>query len=181
MSLSVATDGQQQAIAQARMLLQAAGLDISALTGLSSSIQPDTEPTQTLSHTRLSPQLPHPAVAGYRYIPLPLEVHSANVSWCAKINRQTTISALVDHPFNAIVEYPETGQSAEQLVAHRFSVDPNDPNDRLHLNFQYSLGGDSKGGYGDAFCGSLLVDSHDKPVSCRYHKRSCKYLMSKQH
>ena len=180
MSLSAATDDQQHAIAQARTLLQAAGLDISTLTEISSSAQPNREPPLS-QHTGVSfPQLPrHPAVAGYHYIPSPLEVHSAEASWCAKINRQTTISALVDHPLHVIVEYPETGQSAEQLVAHRFRVNPDDPNDRPHLNFQYSLGGDSgsMGGYGDALCGSLLVDSQNQPVSCRYHKRSCMYFM----
>lgn len=175
MSLNPATEDQQQAIAQARQLLQAAGLDISTLKGLATSARPDREPTQDLSHTdHLSTRFPHPAVAGYRYVSSPLEVHSADVSWCPKINRQTTISALVDHPLNAIVEYPATGQSAEQLVAHRFTVNPGDPNDRPHLNFQYSLGGNSRGGYGDAYCGSLLVDSEHQPVPCRYHKRSCK-------
>ncbi|KAJ6586302.1 hypothetical protein DFH09DRAFT_1075258 [Mycena vulgaris] len=60
------------------------------------------------------------------------------------INRQTYVNALVEHPRDSIVEYPETGTGTGLRIAHLFSVD--------HANFsppketfQYPLG-DSQGG-----------------------------------
>lgn len=126
------------------------------------------------------PGLPSPAVRSYRYVPAaasPFSAEEMNQN-IHIINRQTRIHALVDHPIEAIVEYPETGALPGQGVAHRFAVDP----DNVYhpkLNVQYSLG-DIKGGQANVFCGALLQSN--KPgasrVSCRKETISCKLSLA---
>ncbi|KAJ7265241.1 hypothetical protein C8J57DRAFT_1069413, partial [Mycena rebaudengoi] len=91
-----------------------------------------------------------------------------------RINRLTYIHALLEHPVGAIVEYPETGETAGVCIAHRFSVDPANLSHPKE-NFQYSLG-DSRWGESDVYCGLLLLGSNGSPASCSHRKFSCKGL-----
>jgi hypothetical protein len=91
-----------------------------------------------------------------------------------RINRLTYIHALLEHPVGAIVEYPETGETAGVCIAHRFSVDPaifSHPKE----NFQYSLG-DSRWGESYVYCGLLLLGSNGSPASCSHRKFSCMFF-----
>ncbi|EJD41424.1 hypothetical protein AURDEDRAFT_169588 [Auricularia subglabra TFB-10046 SS5] len=84
------------------------------------------------------------------------------------INHKTKVHALIDHPFGAVVEYPQTGTAAGEIIAHRFPVDPERPFMPYH-SFQYSLGGNC--GAHDAKCS--LINEDGKPVECKVYSYQC--------
>lgn len=86
------------------------------------------------------------------------------------MNRATKVSAIVDHPVHAILEYPITAPGS---IAHRFVVDPISFV-QPQSAFQYSLGG-GHGGRENAVC-LLLRDDAGKGVRCRQLKSSCMYI-----
>ncbi|KAF8157089.1 hypothetical protein B0H34DRAFT_798402 [Crassisporium funariophilum] len=157
-TLSVA---QQQALAQANVLLQGAGLDPVAAVPARASLPPDPLFRDT-SNTWKYPYDVHPS----------RPFSSAEIlAGANEINRQRRVSALVDHPIGAIVEYPETGWSSDVTIAHRFAVDPLDLQ-HPKSNIQYSLGG-THGGVPDMHCGRLLCDLNGNPVACNKLQTSC--------
>ncbi|KAG2125773.1 uncharacterized protein EDB93DRAFT_1243973 [Suillus bovinus] len=113
---------------------------------------------------------PSPIVQASNYIPPPARQFTADeISRNAhRVNRQTTVDAIVEHPLGAIVEYPETGSVMGQAVAHIFSISANyitHEFDNPKASFQYSFG-DGHGGRKNVLC-HLLQDSTDgKPVKC---------------
>ena len=96
---------------------------------------------------------------------------------CDRVTRKTFAHKIVEHPVNAIVEYPETGENDGEYVAHIFNVDP------VHFNsthnpkasFQYSLG-DGHGGCEDVEC-HMLKDLQGRPVQCSVFQTNCKYCL----
>ena len=95
-----------------------------------------------------------------------------------KVNRKVTVDALVEHPLGALVEYPETGATTKQSVAHIFRIDPA-LFVRPESEFQYSLGSlgsGTRGGLANVFC-ELLRDNAGNPVRCKRVKTSCRCLI----
>ncbi|KAF8811810.1 hypothetical protein BYT27DRAFT_7240198 [Phlegmacium glaucopus] len=121
------------------------------------------------------PSSPSPAIQLSLYKPqvaCPF-TYKENLAGINLINRQTRISALVDHPMGSIVKYPQTGSCSSESIAHRFTIDPNN---FIHpkANIQYSLG-DSHGGISDVFC-HLLKDKDGNSVPTMNLKTQCKGL-----
>lgn len=170
------SDNQLAAVLHARRILSDAGL-LDGRAGNSASDRDLENVSSVISEALASlPNLPSPAVRSYHYVPpaaSPFSAEDLNQN-IHIINRQTRIHALINHPIEAIVEYPETGAILGQGIAHRFAVDPNDIR-HPKLNIQYSLG-DVKGGQPDIFCGALLQSKKagGGPVSCRKETISCK-------
>ncbi|KAF8184741.1 hypothetical protein BJ912DRAFT_852992, partial [Pholiota molesta] len=89
-----------------------------------------------------------------------------------KVNLRTTVDAIIDHPLNMLVEYPETGREPEYSVGHRFAIDPQDfINPRF--NIQFSLG-DSHGGHSNVPCRLLIEKTTGKAAICKNTKYGCK-------
>ncbi|KAF8577156.1 hypothetical protein K439DRAFT_1622297 [Ramaria rubella] len=90
-----------------------------------------------------------------------------------KLTRKSAVHAIIDHPVESIVEYPETGSLHGVAIAHIFAISPSQyihPKD----NLQYSLG-DSKGGHKNIGC--YLLKSRlcpGKPVPYYQTKVSCR-------
>ena len=83
-----------------------------------------------------------------------------------QLNRKGYVHAILDHPLGAVVEYPQSGHSPGQAVAHRFTVDSfNCINPRD--NIQYSLGGTTavKGSRPKGNC-YLFSSAMGKPLPC---------------
>ncbi|KAI0054384.1 hypothetical protein BV25DRAFT_1949705 [Artomyces pyxidatus] len=165
MSLS---EQQRAAILRARIELQAAGIDVPASEPLEADIRPFLE---VFKRAEASPSRPPPSTS-YRPPPAHVftdtEIHDRQ----NRLNRETTVDGLVDHPLGALVEFPETGSSAGKAVAHRFRIDPSafqDPKD----NIQYSLG-DGHGGHKARQCYFLRSSSTGKPVPCKHLRTTCR-------
>lgn len=155
------TDSQLSAVIAARKLLDDAGL-------LALDLH-DTDPTvRELSRTISAalPGLGSPHVLGYRYKPPAARVFTLDelALDLNRINRQLYVHRVVEHPVNAIVEFPETGSTQGICVAHKFSVDPNS---EFHpkQNIQYSLG-DGHGGHPNVYCGTILTGKIGTPALC---------------
>ena len=89
------------------------------------------------------------------------------------VTRKTSAHKIIEHPVNAIVEYPETSENNEECVAHVFNVDPDSFNSTYHpkASFQYSLG-NGHGGRDGVEC-LMLKDSQGWPVQCNVLQTSC--------
>ena len=91
-----------------------------------------------------------------------------------KVTRKSCAHAIVDHPADIVLEYPETGTISGEAVAHRFKINPKS---QLFVNpknnIQYSYG-DRHGGHPNVTC-YLLRDIHTRDaVSCFQLKTNCK-------
>ncbi|KAG7093238.1 hypothetical protein E1B28_006924 [Marasmius oreades] len=89
-----------------------------------------------------------------------------------RLNRKTTLSKVYRHRLAAIVEYPETGSTADHAVGHVFELDPmcwyNPAND-----FAYSRG-DPRGIDRNPSTVPLLVSSQTgQPVPCTVRHSTC--------
>ncbi|KAF8833986.1 hypothetical protein BDN67DRAFT_915867, partial [Paxillus ammoniavirescens] len=95
-----------------------------------------------------------------------------------KLNRETAVDRIAEHPYNAIVEYPETGDAPDVAIAHVFNVNPH-PDHFRHprFNFQYSLGG-GHGGRDGVVC-RLLKSTTGSPVICSKLRTTCNILIGK--
>ncbi|KAF4600363.1 hypothetical protein EYR38_004988 [Pleurotus pulmonarius] len=170
---------QQQALYRAQEILRSAGLPAYQHPDLT---QP--EPANTLA-TLTAPGLDLSDVAG----PLPSSTGLPILQYCAplarqfttaeiaqglhRLNRQTELTGIVEHPHYAIVEYPQTGAHPGQAIAHRFTVHPQDGT-HPKGDFQYSLG-NSHGSHPNVRC-KLLVNDDGKPVICTHLRTSCRGL-----
>lgn len=169
------SDVQLAAIETAKALLLGAGLQPAA--NLTS--QPTNQPSSPASPFKDTEQAP-PHLLHLRYQPpiarpftkdeLALNLHI--------INRQLRADAFVDHPLDAVVEYPESSSEKwpHHVIAHRFAVDPT--KSRYYhpkSNVQYSMGG-SHGAEDGVYCGTLLCDIDGKAVVCQKVKTSCKHV-----
>lgn len=90
-----------------------------------------------------------------------------------KLTRKSIVSAIIDHPEGAVLEYPETGKVLGEAVAHRFLVDPHN---LVHprKNIQYSLG-DEHGGK-DVICYLLHDTTSGQPLKCRKLTYKCEFI-----
>lgn len=87
-----------------------------------------------------------------------------------KAIREKSADRVIEHPLNAIVEYPEMGDGRDITVAHIFNIRP-DSFYHPRFNFQYSLG-DGHGGRGKVTC-KMLWDASGKPVKCSKLRTTC--------
>ncbi|KZV98486.1 hypothetical protein EXIGLDRAFT_832155 [Exidia glandulosa HHB12029] len=110
------------------------------------------------------------AVRLRNYEPPPARVFSPNevTAKANRVNHKTKAAALVQHPYGAIVEYPQTGAVSGEAIAHRFPIDPERPF-LPHNSFQYSLGGTH--GAHDAKCS--LIHDDGRAVACKSYLYSC--------
>lgn len=182
MSLS---DTQLAAIKQATSILNAAGILLSDLaryalpppvTALTSS------QTSGVSSDTAESCNPSPAVMSSLYEPPRARIFTQDESKRrtagSRLNRQTLVDGIIDHPLGAIVEYPETGLEAGQRIAHRFVVDPvNFVHPRS--NFQYSLG-DEHGGHKNVHCYLLVNEKNPaQKLLCSHIQTSCQYFKNR--
>jgi hypothetical protein len=181
------SEHQRLAVQRAQSILSDAGLSASDLdyspTTSTQSLTPTTSNTSPAASSVTPPSTePSPIVQASNYIPLPARQFTADeISRNAhRVNRQTTVNAIVEHPLGAIVEYPETGSVMGQAIAHIFSISTNyitHEFDNPKASFQYSFG-DGHGGRKNVLC-HLLRDSIDgKPVKCNRISTSCKFCQS---
>jgi len=74
---------------------------------------------------------------------------------CNHVTHKTSAHKIIEHPVNAIVEYPETGENDGECIAHVFNVDLNSfKSTHPKASFQYSLG-DGHGGHDGVECHML--------------------------
>lgn len=92
------------------------------------------------------------------------------------VNRQTRIDALIRHPTNVIVEYPETGQIMNQSIGHVFPVSNPQCFSSPKLDMQYSLG-DAHGTRNNAETIFLTEIETGVSVPCKNEKISCMFLV----
>ncbi|KAF5382081.1 hypothetical protein D9615_004312 [Tricholomella constricta] len=160
---------QLSALLQAKQILDDVGLNVHG-----ASDDPDALQLSTFISDNM-PQSPSAEVQLSQYEPPIARSFSEKelLAGINHINRLTTVDALIDHPLNAIVEYPQTGSCKGESVAHRFVVDPTN---FVHpkFNIQYSLG-DGHGGHSDVFCG-LLVNRDGTRAYSKHLRTSCKGL-----
>ena len=128
-----------------------------------------------------------PSVRDSCYIPLPAEPYSPDeiAKGHNRINRLSMANAVIEHPANVIVEYPQTGAFDGERIAHVFTIgtDPNAYYNSLQSSFQYSLGNVHGGRKGikchlilDDTSPPILSDHSGAPVLCDHLHTSCKYL-----
>jgi len=100
---------------------------------------------------------------------------------CNRVTRKTSAHKIIEHPLNAIIEYPETGENDGECVAHVFNVDPDSfKSTHPKASFQYSLG-DGHGGRDGVEC-HMLRDLQGWPVLCKVFQTNCKcYLLLYSH
>jgi hypothetical protein len=165
MSLSVQ---QQAALHEAKQLLRHVGL---SLGNTDSSVLVDnsqddliTCSNSSLTHLPLAQRLSHdPSI----HIFTEAEILQRK----NQVNRQSYLDALCDHPLGSIVEYPDTGDTADMSVGHMFSVDST----HFHhpkLNIQHSLG-DYHGMQQHVKCKLLRDLTTDAEVLCKNEKIAC--------
>jgi len=92
-----------------------------------------------------------------------------------KLTRQSYVNAEVVHPCGAVLEYPQTGGSEEEAIAHIFEIDPSKPTKLYDPrgNIQYSLGG-IHGTRHNVEC-FRLKGQDGLPPFCKQVKLSCKF------
>lgn len=156
------SDAQISVLAEARRMLDGVGLT-SESAGLAHSI-----PLAAFEDT-----VPAPPAITRIYQPQP--AHWFTPDECARgdnvINRQTRIDAIVHHPLDAIVEYPETGATAASAVGHIYSVNPQEFH-HPSLNIQYSRGG-IQGGRAHVTCNLLRNNGNGMESDCKNEKINC--------
>ncbi|KAG1887408.1 uncharacterized protein F5891DRAFT_967475 [Suillus fuscotomentosus] len=185
--MSHLTELQRSAVQNAQALLESAGLSPRDL----DSVSPSPSPTplspvhiastplhlSTVTAPAIQHACSHPTISTY-YIPPPARpfTDEDRVREFHRVTRRTSAHSLVEHPVGAIVEYPQTGQYANESVAHIFHIDPTTSKSSLRpqSSFQYSLG-DGHGGKTISRC-LMLRDAEGHPVSCTSLKTSCTSL-----
>jgi hypothetical protein len=173
--MSNLSDVQLAALKAVQDILDNAGLsplDLNTNLPPSRDASPAAPSTSVQQPVNLSPE-----VIATRYRPPPARLFTTDevAQGCNKINRETSVNAIIKHPLSTIVEYPQTGSAPGLAVAHVFHINPN-LNSFIHpkSNLQYSLG-DSHNGRQNAQC-FLLKDPSGKSVLCSKLRTSCKYI-----
>lgn len=128
----------------------------------------------SLSSSPCPTSSPAPAVSASRYEPPPsrLITETERNQGLHKVTREKVAHRVVEHPRDAIVEYPETGDAPGIAVAHLFNIDP-DSFCEPQSSFQYSLGG-GHGGRDEVVC-KMLRGASGKPVLCSKLRTTCKF------
>ena len=92
---------------------------------------------------------------------------------CLTCSWKAQVTAKVEHPIGAIVEYPETSSHTDESVAHIFHVDPMNPASvDPRKNLQYSLG-DPHGCHSNVSCHLLRDTETKRPAVCLQAKATC--------
>lgn len=175
------SSAQLNALEFAQSILDDAGLSPRDLSDHSQTSSPppssySSPDTSTISLPLSAPD-PCSAILAAQYIPPPAHSFTPDEisAGAHRINRQSTVHAIINHPPGAIVEYPQTGSLKGNAVAHVFTVTHNFDSmefDLPQFNFQYSLG-DGHGGLKGVQC-FLLHDNMGQPVRCKKLSTSCK-------
>ena len=166
------TSPQRRAAAEALNLLRRANVEPESLLHFASEA-----PTNTTSELALNEDLePSPSIQKASCIPSVATYYSEveRIALCNRVTRKSSVSAIVDHPEGAVVEYPEAGRRPGDSVAHRFTIDPSDyihPRD----NIQFSMG-DKHGGRNDVLCLLLKNSITNEPILCKKRTYSCTTL-----
>jgi len=95
----------------------------------------------------------------------------------SRLNQKAFVQASIEHPPNAIVEFPQTGSGQSMGIAHIFLVDLDaasfhNPRD----NIQYSLG-EPQGYRHRVKCHLLRDPETGDPVCCLQQKIACMFLI----
>jgi len=177
---------QRDALSHAREILMNAGLSTA---GLDISHTSPFSPSALLSsgsspyrHSSLLPSNDSREVSlsvhGSCYIPPPARPYSPNgiAEGRNRINRVLTANAVIEHPANVIIKYPQTGTFDSKRITHVFTIntDPSACYDSPQSSFQYSLGNDH-GGRKGVKC-HLIRDDAGDPIRCDHLHTSCKFL-----
>ena len=134
MSLSVQ---QEAALHEAKQLLWHVG---SSLGGTNSSVLVDNSQDHLITCSDTGSSLTHQPSARCLSHDPPIHIFTEVeiLQHRNQVNRQSYLDALVDHPLGLIVEYSDTGDTADVSVGHMFCVDSTDFH-HPKLNIQYSL------------------------------------------
>ncbi|KAG1865182.1 hypothetical protein C8R48DRAFT_672461 [Suillus tomentosus] len=133
--MSNLSDVQLAALKAAQDILDNAGLSpLDLNTDLPSSRDVSPAASSVSVH---QPVIPSPKVMAARYCPQPAQLFTIDeiARGCNKVNRETSVDAIIEHSLGAIVEYPQTGSAPGHAVAHIFHVNP-DPKSFIHLKLR---------------------------------------------
>jgi hypothetical protein len=179
------SSSQLTALQYAQSILDGAGLSPQDLDNHSNTSSPSPSSRSSPLAASLSPLPssipdPSPAILAAQYIPPPacsftLDEISAGAN---RLNRQSRVHAIINHPLGAVVEYPQSGSLKGDTVAHIFTLARGFNSSEFDLpqfSFQYSLG-DGHGGTKGVQC-YLLRDSMGNPVRCNKLSTSCKSVI----
>ena len=167
--MSEPTSPQRRAANEALELLRRANIEPETFLRIALGTPPNSS-TEPDINEELQPS---PAIRKASYIP-PAAAYLSEAGRGAqpyKVTRKSFVSAVVDHPEGAVVEYPEAGACAGNSVAHRFTIDPSDfvhPRD----NIQFSIG-DKHGGRNNVLCLLLRNAITNEPVICKKRTYTC--------
>jgi len=186
------SSSQLAALQNAQSILHDAGLSprdldnhsITSSPSLSQLSCSEVSPASLVRPLPLFSPAPCPVIVSAQYIPPPARSFTLDeiTTGANRINRQSRVGSIVNHPLGAIVEYPQTGATDGDAVAHIFTLARANVNtmasafDFPQSSFQYSLG-DGHGGAKGVQC-YLLRDSMGKPVRCKKLSTSCKFESS---
>lgn len=87
-----------------------------------------------------------------------------------KLNKKSRLTRIIEHPLDAVLEYPETTELSSEKIAHVFPIRP-DAFRSPHLNIQYSL--NFEGSIDDVSC-KLLRDESGTPAQCYKISNTCR-------
>ena len=172
--LTSLTSLQRKAVGDALQLLRRANVEPRTLSRLAEqSFYDPTELSDLEEESR-----PSLAVQKASYTPLDATLFSEAqcATLCNRVTKRSFVSALVDHPEGAVVEYPEAAHEPGSAIAHQFKIDPSKfvhPRE----NIQFSLG-DNHGGRNDVSCYLLKNSVTNKPISCKKRTYTCEYSSS---
>lgn len=155
------TEEQLDAIRRAQDVLREAGL----------------QPTDILASSFCKPFFPNDSII---YTPSKAILFTQNElqNHEGRLTRQSYIHAIVDHPLNAILEFPESGHEMDLAVGHRFRINPKEAENRKTFvspqsNIQYSMFGISI--HRDVRCLLLKDQTTGEAVLCRQTKLQCMF------
>ncbi|KAG9310639.1 hypothetical protein JVU11DRAFT_9214 [Chiua virens] len=135
---------QYTALAQAWAILEGVGLSLdSDPESIFSSSHPSSRVSSCPSTPSYTPySTPSPAVSASRYLPPPACSFTQGKinQWLYKINSKLSVHQIIIHSPDAIVEYPQTGESEDISIAHVFPINF-DAFENPESSFQYSQAG----------------------------------------
>lgn len=163
------TTEQHEALQLARNILEKAGL----LNSPPGSPVSEVTRLKDLYHSKVE-LLPLPKSSSIIYHP-PASTSFSSEAIFRRENRvtsKTTTQKIVKHNRFAVVEFPETGESEKEAVAHIFPVSSEQEFDPK-LNLQYSIWG-KHGSHENVTCYLLRDRETSMPPKCHQFKAECK-------
>ncbi|KAE9392665.1 hypothetical protein BT96DRAFT_1023443 [Gymnopus androsaceus JB14] len=141
---------------------------------LLNGFQPVRRSTSSISISALLNPLPNEQVGDQRaeHRPVNDSLQRSLLHTNYKLNRQTMLSRVYEYPPNAILEYPDSGNTADELVGHLFEMTP-DMWDSPAMDFAYSRG-EPRGHDKHISTCPLLIDSRTGDmVPCKVKHSTC--------